>query len=99
MIYVVASIVLKPGMRSEFVAKANERIVPQTNAEDGCVFYDLNESSSDPNLAVFVERWETREALAAHLASEHMTAWRPVSGPMIESRTVEIIHPERVETL
>ena len=99
MIYVIASITLKPGMRAEFVKKANELVVPQTNAEAGCIDYDLTESSADPNLAVFVERWETREALAAHLEAEHMLAWRPVSNPMIADRKVEIIHPENVEVL
>ena len=99
MIFVVATIVLKSGQRGEFVEKANELVVQQTRAERGCLFYDLTESTSDPNLAIFVERWDSREALEAHFSSPHMVAWRPVSGPMIETRTVEVIHPGRVESL
>lgn len=99
MIFVIASIVLKPGMRTEFVKKAHELTIPKTREEDGCITYELTTSAGDPNLAIFVERWESREALQAHLSSDHMAAWRPVSGPMIETRTIEVIHPDRVETL
>ncbi len=99
MIFVVASIVLKSGQRSDFVAKARELVIQQTRGEAGCLFYDLTESTSDPNLAIFVERWESRAALEAHFGSPHMAAWRSVSGPMIETRTVEVIHPDRIEAL
>lgn len=99
MIFVIASLTLKPGMRDEFADKARTAVIAPTREEAGCIFYDLNKSTTDDNLAVFVERWESREALAAHLDSAHMRAWRPISNPMIVSRVVEIVHPADVETL
>ncbi len=99
MIFVIASITLKPGLREQFVDKARTAIIAPTRQEPGCIFYDLTRSTTDDNLAVFVERWESREALATHLDSAHMQEWRTISNPMIAGRVVEIVHPAEVETL
>ena len=96
MIYVVATLTLKPGAREHLVGPA--RIcAAATRKEKGCIAYDLFESLTDPQTLIFVERWETREDLTAHSKSSHLAAWREASAPHLVSRKIEVIHPEKVE--
>ena len=48
-------------------------------------------------MLVFVERWETREALSAQSKQPHVGAWREASAPHLVSRTIEVVHAEKVE--
>ena len=98
MIYVVATFTIKP----DSLAALREAAMPCIEAsreEHGCIFYDLNTSVSNSGRVVFVEQWKSREDLENHFNSAHIKAFREASAPLIESRTVEIIHPERIETV
>ena len=97
MIYVVATLRLKPGAREHLIEPARACIA-LTRAEKGCISYDLLDSVADADTMVFVERWETREDLSAHSKQPHLAAWREASGPHLVSRTIEVIHPDRIET-
>lgn len=97
MIYVVARLTIKPGSL-EAVSAAAQNCIETTRKEAGCISYDLHASVSEPETLVFVERWETREHLTAHSRQPHLKVWREASEPFTVSRTIEIIHPERVET-
>jgi quinol monooxygenase YgiN len=96
MIYVVATLTIKPGSLEALRAPA-AACVAETRKEKGCIAYELFHSLSDPEKLVFVERWETREALTAHSKQPHLAAWREASAPYLASRVIEIVHPERVE--
>lgn len=98
MIHVIADIRIKPGMLEEFAAIA-QPFVALSRQEPGCRRYDLSASITDPESLVFVEQWESREALEAHLASPHLTAFREARRPFLVAAHVEIIHPDRVEVL
>lgn len=98
MIYVIATMTIKPGTR-ETVLAAAKPCIDATRKETGCLFYDLNSSATDPNLLTFVERWETREHLATHAKTEHIKAWRAASGEHVVSRVVEIITPASVDKM
>jgi len=83
MICVLASISVKPGKRDEFleIFKAN---VPAVRAEDGCVEYipavdapsGLDPQVLDENVVTVIEKWESLDALRAHLAAPHMETYR-----------------------
>ena len=47
-------------------------LVEPTHAEDGCILYSLHRGTDDPRRLAFVERWTSRDALDAHLASAHV---------------------------
>lgn len=97
MIYVIATLVIKP----DALAALREAAMPcieATREEPGCISYDLNASISNSRRVVFVERWKSREDLESHLKTPHLQAWREASAPLIESRSIEIIHPEKIET-
>ncbi|HHZ07525.1 MAG TPA: antibiotic biosynthesis monooxygenase [Rhizobiales bacterium] len=96
MIVVVATLVIKPGSVEALRAPA-AACIAATRAEQGCIAYDLFHSMTDAEKLVFVEKWETREALTAHSRQPHLAAWREASAPHLVSRTIEIVHPERIE--
>lgn len=99
MIYVVATTQVKPEHRDAYVAGAKECIA-ETQKEKGCIYYDSHVSVNDPNRFVVVERWATREDLAAHARSPHMKAWRSLSAPFKASPTeIEIISDGNIEKL
>ncbi|RST87249.1 antibiotic biosynthesis monooxygenase [Aquibium carbonis] len=97
MIYVVATLTIKPGSLEALRAPA-AACVAETLKEKGCNAYELFESVADPQKLVFVEKWETREDLTAHSKQPHLAAWREASNPHLVSRSIEIVHPEKVET-
>ncbi|MGV6874267.1 putative quinol monooxygenase [Pseudochelatococcus sp. B33] len=97
MLYVIASIDLKPGGAAALAAPAAD-VVAATRAEPGCLSYELFVSLSDPERWQFVERWADNDALAAHFNQPHMKTWREISSGFIEKRHVEIIAPAKVET-
>jgi quinol monooxygenase YgiN len=98
MIYVIATMNIKPGTRDAVLAAAKP-CIEATRKEVGCIFYDLNTSASDPNLLTFVERWESRDHLAAHAKTEHIKTWRAASGDHVVSRVIEIITPASVDKM
>ena len=59
---------------------------------------DLHESVTDPAKLVFVEQWESAEALVPHRAAEHMkTFGRVVVKCITAPQRIEVITPEKVD--
>lgn len=97
MIYVVATLTVKPEMRAEFIAGASA-CIKETRKEPGNIAYDLHESVTDPAKMVFVEQWENVEALVPHRAAEHMKAFGRIAVKCIAAPTkIEIITPANVD--
>ena len=97
MIYVIATLRVQPEKLPQLLAAARI-VIAATRKEDGCIFYDLHQSVTDPDQLVFVERWSSREALAKHFDAPHMVPWRAAGTQAVVERKVEIIAPEHVET-
>src|SRR5205085_7016736 len=96
-IYVVATLTIRPETRAELIAAA-KTVIGITRKEKGCILYDLHESTTDPARFVFVEQWETMEDLMAHGGNEHMKPWRKVVKECASAPTkIEIITPEKVD--
>ena len=98
MIYVIATLHIHPEKRASFLEDARS-VIAHTVKEEGCLSYDLTSSITEPNEFVFVERWASREALAAHFDTPHLGEWRRVSADYLVDRKVEVVHPEKVEEL
>ncbi|MEX0407769.1 putative quinol monooxygenase [Aquibium sp. LZ166] len=96
MIYVVATLTIKPGSLEALRAPA-VACIAETLKEKGCIAYELHQSLADPEKLVFVEKWETREDLTAHSKQTHLAVWRDASAPHLVSRAIEIVHADRVE--
>ncbi len=97
MIYVVATLTIKPGSLEALRAPA-AACIAETVKEKGCIAYELFESLGDPEKLVFVEKWVTREDLTVHSKQPHLAVWREASAPHLVSRVIEIVHPDKVET-
>ncbi|MEM8811811.1 MAG: putative quinol monooxygenase [Pseudomonadota bacterium] len=98
MIVVIAKLSIKPGSVQDVLALAKPCIA-ETRDEPGCLFYDIHQSLTDPETLVFVEHWETREALSAHFETPHVSTWREARTPFVTGASIEIIHTDNVETL
>jgi quinol monooxygenase YgiN len=69
----LVTITVQPGLRDQQIA-AFDRLAPLVRAEEGCLRYELLAVAGDPERFVIDEEWESRTALAAHSAAEHMLA-------------------------
>jgi quinol monooxygenase YgiN len=70
-IVVVGSFTAQPGKEAE-AAEAFKALMEPTHREEGCILYALHQGVDDLRRLAFVERWASREALDAHLASPHI---------------------------
>lgn len=77
MLHVVAKKRIIEGYAEDFIETARE-LVTLTREEEGCIQYELHQDLKDPNILSFIEKWETPEALAAHMKSEHFTRIVPL---------------------
>ncbi|KIZ46557.1 MULTISPECIES: putative quinol monooxygenase [Rhodopseudomonas] len=97
MIYVVATLTVKPDKRAEMIAGAKDCIA-ETRKEAGNIAYDMHESVTDPSRMVFVEQWENAEALEPHRKSDHMRAFGRIAAQCLAAPPkIEIITPEKVD--
>ena len=98
MINVIASIQVKAGHRDDFIAafKAN---VPAVLAEEGCVEYrpaidlesGIDAQLKDETVVTVIEKWDTLDALKAHLEAPHMLAFRETAGDWVDEVSLKIL--------
>ena len=101
MIHVIATIELKDGKRDEFLAIFRE-IVPAVRQEAGCLDYgptidfETTLEAQPPvrdNVVTVVERWESMEALEAHLIAPHMLTYRAKVKDIVQTTRLRIVEP------
>ena len=96
MIYVVATLTIKPETRADFIAAATA-CIKETRKEKGNIAYDLHESVTDSAKMVFVEQWENEDALVPHRTAEHMKTFGRVAVKcMTAPPKIEVITPANV---
>ncbi|MCA9122206.1 MAG: antibiotic biosynthesis monooxygenase [Planctomycetaceae bacterium] len=101
MIYVIATIEIVEGRREAFV-KAFLANVPNVLAEQGCIEYqpttDLaTEIKAQPavrdSVVTIVEKWESLDALNAHLVAPHMISYRETVKDLVKGASLQILEP------
>lgn len=98
MIHVIASIGVKPGKRAEFIGIFKKN-VPNVLAEDGCVEYipaidtdsGIDAQWKDETVVTVIEKWETIEALHAHLIAPHMEQYQTDVADLVEDVSLTIL--------
>lgn len=80
---VVAEMVALPG-QEDALRQALLACIEPTRQEDGCVQYDLHESTEKPGHFVFYENWTSREALDRHLATPHLEKLKAALPSLLE---------------
>lgn len=101
MIHVIATIELAPGTRAAFLAEFRKVIAP-VRGEAGCIEYgpaiDVESGLSaqvrigDDRVAI-IEKWESMEALRAHLVAPHMVAYRATVRDYVVGSELRILAP------
>lgn len=98
MISVIASVQVKPGHRAKLleVFKAN---VPAVLAEQGCIEYfpavdvvtDLPPQVLDEDTVTIIEKWESLDALLAHLKAPHMLAYKEKVKDIVANVSLKVL--------
>ena len=98
MISVLASIRVKSGTRDEFLKYFIDNI-PAVLNEKGCVEYfpavdvdsGLDIQQLDPDSVTVIEKWESLDALHAHLKAPHMAAYKEKVKDIVVSLTLKVL--------
>ena len=99
MIHVLAKVQVVPGQRNEFLAEF-QQVVPLVRGEVGCVEYGpaidattdvASQQLVGPDTVMVIEKWESLDALHAHLQADHMVAYRQRVKGLVEKTTLQIL--------
>ena len=89
MIFVVSKSIVKADKVAEYKQQV-VRLIEETRKEAGCISYDLCESIDNPNILTFIEKWESKEHLDAHMKTAHFTEIVPLLKDLRESSELSI---------
>lgn len=101
MIIVIATIEVVAGGRDAFLEQFYA-VTPAVRAEDGCLEYgptlDVETSipaqgDVRPNTVTIVEKWESLEALEAHLVAAHMVEYRGKVKELVQNVSLQVLQP------
>lgn len=84
MFKIVARLTVPKDKIEEFKEAAKE-LVQKSSAEEGNVFYTLNQDTQDEQKFAFIECWKDGEAMKIHEASEHFRRIFPILSEMAET--------------
>jgi quinol monooxygenase YgiN len=98
MIHVLASIQLHEGQREAFLDIINAN-VPKVLQESGCIEYfpaiDIDSGIPiqrvDANMVTIIEKWQSLEALKAHLTTPHMLEYREKVKSLVKEISLKIL--------
>ncbi len=82
MVRVIATLISKPQTVSQ-TSEALAALVEPTQAEEGCISYNLYQSNDDPTEFITVEEFVDDAAIDAHMASAHIAAALAVAGEIL----------------
>ena len=101
MICVIARIEVAEGRRDDFLARFRE-VVPKVLEEEGCLEYgpmiDVPtnigaQRAPCEEVVTVLEKWESVEALEAHLIAPHMLEYRKSVKELVLGAALEIVEP------
>jgi len=101
MIHVIATVQARPGKREAVLAEFR-RNVPNVRAEKGCIEYGATQDLTTEikaqiplreDVLTIVEKWESLDALKAHLATPHMATYRERTKDLVQAVTLQILQP------
>jgi quinol monooxygenase YgiN len=81
MIVVQVEVIVEPGAAAK-VVDAVKKMETATRKEAGCLKYAFAVDISDPGMVRVIERWESMDAIKAHMASPHMAEFNQAVGAL-----------------
>jgi quinol monooxygenase YgiN len=79
MIIVAGTLSFDP-TNADALAAGFDKMQAASLAEDGCLHYDYYLDRKNPGTVLMFEKWESEEALAAHMQTPHMAEFGGVMG-------------------
>jgi quinol monooxygenase YgiN len=79
MIIVAGTLTFDPA-KADVLAEGWNKMQKETLAEPGCLAYDYFLSRHEEGVVLVFEKWESEEALAAHVQTPHMAEFGAVMG-------------------
>ena len=64
------------------------KLIEVTQAETGCVNYDLHQDNENPAHFMFYENWQSRELWQAHMANQHLQDYMKATEGAVEEFTL-----------
>jgi quinol monooxygenase YgiN len=99
MLIVTGSLVARENSFEELRAQALEH-VRRSRKEPGCLSHAVHVDCENPLRLVFVEEWESREALHAHFAVPESRGFVKAARPLAaEASPISIFEAEKIEKL
>ncbi len=101
MICVIATIEVAAGCRDELL-KLLGQVTPRVRTEAGCIEYSPlldspsglpNQEPLSPNAVLLVEKWESLDALKAHLQTIHMAEFFRTAERLQASLRLQVLQP------
>ncbi|MEQ8787589.1 MAG: putative quinol monooxygenase [Pirellulaceae bacterium] len=101
MIHVIAAISIAPGRRDDFLAEFH-KLVPLVHQEQGCIEYGPTidvptdipaQPAPRADMVTVVEKWESLEALKAHLVAPHMNEYRGRVKDLVQDAVIHVLEP------
>lgn len=98
MVTVIASIYVKAGKVQEFLQILKDN-VPNVVAEAGCIEYaptvdidaGLPVQKLDEKVVTIIEKWQSLDALKAHLGTPHMLEYREKVKDLVEDVSLKVL--------
>lgn len=101
MIHVIAEVELVEGQQANFLAEFH-KLMPLVHAEQGCIEYGPTRDLATGipvqiplrnDVITIIEKWESLEALKAHLIAEHMHAYRARVKDFVRAVSLRVTEP------
>jgi quinol monooxygenase YgiN len=94
MLLVVSALSIDPARREDILLAVRELTV-NTREEAGCVGFRLLQDPDNPNDLVFLETWQSRDALDSHLSTAPVARFRERLAGAITARDTKLHEIER----
>lgn len=89
MIFVVSKSIVKADKIAEYKQQV-VRLIEETRKESGCISYDLCQDIDNSNILTFIEKWESKQHLDAHMKTAHFMEIVPMLKDLRESSELSI---------
>lgn len=91
-IKIVAILIIKEQYYDKFPAEL-KTLVEKSRKEVGCRHYELNQNAANPLEFIFLEHWDSAEALEKHNHSSHFVAFSKFASDKMISLDIKTITP------
>lgn len=81
---VIATLRAKKGLEGRLFAELHSLLAP-TQAEDGCIIYEMHRSHDEVGTFKFYEQWENRPKWEAHMKTPHLVAFAAKQADLADS--------------